>query len=51
MSAPLPAGLRVRDLAKRYGPVEALGGVSFEVGPGEIVGLLGLNGAGKTTAL
>src|SRR6478736_574743 len=51
MSAPLTAGLRVRDLAKRYGPVEALGGVSFEVGPGEIVGLLGLNGAGKTTAL
>ena len=51
MSAPLPAGLRVRDLAKRYGPVEALAGVSFDVAPGEIVGLLGLNGAGKTSAL
>ncbi len=45
------AGVRVRDLAKSYGPVEALRGASFEVGPGEILGLLGPNGAGKTTAL
>jgi ABC-2 type transport system ATP-binding protein len=49
--APKPASVRVRDLAKSYGPVEALRGVSFEVAPGEILGLLGPNGAGKTTAL
>ncbi len=51
MPAPLPAAVAVRDLAKRYGPVEAVRGVSFEVAAGEIFGLLGPNGAGKTTTL
>src|SRR5256886_8078694 len=41
--------LAVRGLAKRYGPVEALGGVDLEVREGELVGLLGPNGAGKST--
>jgi ABC-2 type transport system ATP-binding protein len=43
--------IRVRDLHKSYGPLEAVRGVSFEVGRGEIFGLLGPNGAGKTTTV
>jgi ABC-2 type transport system ATP-binding protein len=39
------------DLTKHYGPSLALAGVSFSVGAGEIFGLLGRNGAGKTTAI
>jgi len=43
--------LRVTDLRVRYGPVEALRGVSLEVADGQVVALVGSNGAGKTTAL
>ncbi len=43
--------LVVDDLAKRYGPVRALSGVSFSVEAGEVFGYLGPNGAGKTTTL
>lgn len=50
-SAPKPASVRVAELVRRYGAVEAVRGVSFDVAPGEIFGLLGPNGAGKTTVL
>jgi branched-chain amino acid transport system ATP-binding protein len=42
--------LRLENVGKSYGGVTALRGLSFAVGPGEIVGLMGANGAGKTTA-
>jgi len=51
MPEPVPASVSVRDLAKRYGAVEAVRGVSFDVAGGEVFGLLGPNGAGKTTIL
>ena len=48
MTAP-SALLEVRDLRSGYGRVEVLRGVSLSVGAGELVALLGSNGAGKTT--
>jgi ABC-2 type transport system ATP-binding protein len=47
----LAPSVRVRDLRKRYGALEALAGVSFDVEQGEVFGLLGPNGAGKTTTV
>ena len=41
--------LKVSNLAKAYGAVKAVAGVSFEVMPGEIFGVIGPNGSGKTT--
>jgi branched-chain amino acid transport system ATP-binding protein len=45
-AAPL---LKVTDLKKSYGAIRAVDGVSFEVRPGEIFGVIGPNGSGKTT--
>jgi len=41
--------LKVTGLKKAYGAIQAVGGVSFEVMPGEIFGVIGPNGSGKTT--
>ena len=46
MSAPV---LKVSGLNKSYGAIQAVAGVSFEVMPGEIFGVIGPNGSGKTT--
>jgi branched-chain amino acid transport system ATP-binding protein len=47
----LSALLEFEDVDARYGPIKALHGVSLRVGDGEMVALLGANGAGKTTVL
>ncbi len=47
----LDAVLRFEGVTKRYRSVEALRGVSFDVRPGELFGLIGPDGAGKTTSI
>lgn len=43
--------IKVKNLTKTFGNLEAVHGLSFEVEQGEVFGLLGPNGAGKTTTL
>ena len=43
--------IEIRDLTKRFGPILAVDGVTFNVVPGEILGFLGPNGAGKSTTM
>jgi len=45
------ATIQIRGLVKRFGPVTAVNGLSFDVTPGTVTGFLGPNGAGKTTTL
>jgi len=44
-------GLEVTDLEVRYGGIRAVRGISFSVNPGEIVAMIGANGAGKSSTL
>jgi ABC-2 type transport system ATP-binding protein len=43
--------IKTEHLTKHYGPLTAVNDVTFQVGPGEVLGFLGPNGAGKTTTM
>lgn len=45
------AMLEIKDLEVYYGMIQAIKGISFEVNQGEVIALIGANGAGKTTSL
>ena len=47
----MPALLAMENFCAGYGPIEVLKGIDLEVQPGEIVALIGANGAGKTSTL
>jgi len=49
--APSPDTLVVRDVSKRFGSTLAVDDASFTVGRGELIGIAGHNGAGKSTIL
>ena len=45
------AMLEIKDIEVYYGMIQAIKGISFEVNEGEVIALIGANGAGKTTIL
>ena len=45
------AMLEIKDLEVYYGMIQAIKGISFQVNEGEVIALIGANGAGKTTIL
>ena len=47
----MAAMIEIRGLAKHFGPLKAVDGVSFDVQQGEVLGFLGPNGAGKSTTM
>ncbi|MFL5182519.1 MAG: ABC transporter ATP-binding protein [Microvirga sp.] len=49
--SPAPAAVAIRDLRKRFGPLEVLKGVSMSAADGEVISILGASGSGKSTML
>jgi ABC-2 type transport system ATP-binding protein len=47
----MSAMIEIRGLTKRFGPIVAVDGISFQVDRGEVLGFLGPNGAGKSTTM
>ncbi len=50
-SEPMPAAIRLRDVAKAFGSIQAVDGLDLDVPEGSCIGLLGPNGAGKSTTM